>query len=190
MDDKIRIKCPHCKSVLKINKQFNLENKSITCPLCGTQKLFSEYELLDSAKPAGKNTNDTDYKKENNDTVGSWEHENDTTIETKTGIGKLICNGKAIELMEGKNIVGRKSDTSQSTIQIDDPTNKMSREHLVINVCRLKNGTYIYQAELYKIKVNTTLINGEKLNYGDIMKLTEGDTITLPNNIKLKFTTK
>ena len=57
----------------------------------------------------------------------------------------------------------------------------MSREHLVINVERKPGQGFVHSVKLYKQQVNDTYINNERLTFGDIVVLRNGDLIRLPD---------
>ena len=181
MAEIVKVKCPKCGSILKIGKRDGMENMNLTCPLCGYKDLFKIYIPVDSQQTINKE--DTDFN-------GDKTQLNDKTEVMKKSmtIGRLRCNGKVYALSEGENIIGRKAETSKATIQIADETRKISREHITITVISVGKNTVQHRLQLCKKDVNTTLLNNEKLQPGDIMILNNGDVITLPG-AKLVFET-
>ncbi|MBR3831338.1 MAG: FHA domain-containing protein [Muribaculaceae bacterium] len=180
MAEIVRVKCPKCGSILKIGKREGMEKMNLTCPICGYKGLFSTYIPLDSQQATKKDDTDIDSDKTQND-------DETEVLKKSMSIGRLRCNGQVYELKEGENIIGRKADSSEATIQIADETRRMSRRHITITVIRVGKNTVQHRLQLSKEKVNTTLLNNEKLQPGDIMILNNGDVITLPHGAKLVF---
>lgn len=92
----------------------------------------------------------------------------------------LVCNGTRYQLTEGRNVIGRQGKTSEATVQI--PTNDlyMSRQHCVINVKMLPDGSAKAVLSNFKNK-NETKINGHTIASGDAIILQDGNTITMGN---------
>lgn len=180
MAEIVRVKCPKCGSILKIGKREGMETKNLTCPICGYKGLFTTYIPLDSQQATKKE--DTDYDGDRTQTDDETE-----VMKKSMSIGRLRCNGKVYELKEGENIIGRKAESSEATIQIADDSRRTSRRHIAITVIRVGKNTVQHRLQLSKEKVNTTLLNNEKLQPGDIMILNNGDVITLPHGAKLVF---
>ena len=92
----------------------------------------------------------------------------------------LVCDDTRYQLSDGRNIIGRQAKTSQATVQI--PTNDlyMSRQHCVINVTRMPNGSIKAVLSNYQNK-NETKINGHTITSGDEIVLQDGNTITMGN---------
>lgn len=162
----INIKCPKDGSVLKVPKVNGLETKYITCPICKERRLFSEYKVIeekaDETQMAGETT---------------------PIHKTNGGPGKITVEetGETIKLKEGKNIIGRRSPGSNADIQLTSPSNRMSREHIIIDVSRDKQGTFRHKVKLYKSKVNPTYVGNMRLEEEDVILLAEGTKIKLPD---------
>lgn len=163
------IKCPKCSAIITLKTQSELKGKMIKCPACKEIQMFESY----------KTTTDNDYHTE----VGEF----DNFI-----IGELhVVNARLepFKLKIGRNVIGRKADSSKADIQL--PVNmgksRISREHIVIDVNKVIGIGYVHSVSLYKEKVNDTYINNEKLLAEDSLILSDGDIIMLPDNMCIKF---
>ena len=97
----------------------------------------------------------------------------------------LAGNMPGIRLREGRNIIGREASSSSADIRLPRAYDRISREHLIINVKRVGYG-YKHEIQLYKREVNATMLNDTTLSGGDIYLLKEGDTIKFPG-LALRF---
>ena len=107
---------------------------------------------------------------------------------SNSSCGKLVfLNGNipAAELREGRNIIGREATTSSADIRLPRSFDRISREHLIINVKRV-GAEYKHEVQLYKREVNVTMLNAITLSGGDVYLLNDGDTIKLPD-LTLRF---
>lgn len=107
--------------------------------------------------------------------------------ETATVLGKkpqsqcrprLIYGGEEYLLGEGRNVVGRKAETSNATVQISTPDRYMSRQHAVIVVTSLDNGSLKAVLSGYQNK-NAIMVDGQFLDAGDEVRLMNGCRITM-----------
>ncbi len=159
MAEHIFIKCPNpgCNATLRLQRQPGMERLTIACPKCHTSAPFTSFkEVVMAPKPS-----------------------------EVTGRLIEVITGYPHRLAEGRNTVGRKSDTSNASIQLAVPGNRLSREHLTVDVTR-KDGAYVYTATLCKQQVNPTSVNGAKMQFGVPVELRDGDLIALPS-IQLRF---
>lgn len=109
-------------------------------------------------------------------------------INNKSSCGKLIFLADGIsdaELKEGINIIGREANSSAATIRLPRNYDRISREHLIINVKRV-GGSCQHTVQLYKREVNPTMHNAKPMVAGDVLLLKDGDTITLPG-LEVRF---
>lgn len=170
---KVIVKCPHCGSVLKITLRPDTENKSITCPTCQNCSPFSQFKKIEPQDDKTKYRDEPE-KEPNQDLT----------------LGKLIFPIEAFasfRLKVGKNIIGRKAQSSQADCQIPITDNRrVSREHLVIEVKKVDGRGFVHYASLYKPDVNKTTVNDVQLEYGDVIVLNHGDIIQLPD-LTVKF---
>lgn len=164
----VKVKCPYCGSVLNI-KRINNYNIVLKCPVCKQSAALSDYKSVMSKQSA----DNTEYSTEINDGKNYI-------------IGEVILlpegSAPSFKLKLGRNVIGRKCSSSKSDFQIDtNGKNRMSREHLVIDVKNEPHIGYIHCVSLYKEKVNDTFIGNEKLEYGDCIIIKNGDIINLPD---------
>ena len=179
--DPIKIQCPHCKSVLTVKNPDALVGKTLICPACKQQEPFAGYPkvVLRPAAPAPAE-DDTHFNKE--ETLRKREVCNR---------GHLEHDGVCYELHKGATVVGRKSSSSKAGIQIDlsnlppELGNTMSRTHVQITMQQGQSGYLHYLQSLPDAK-NDTLVNGQLLQKGDIIKLNDGDVITM-GQVPVKF---
>lgn len=168
----IRIKCPKCGVVLKIKPNASLKDKNITCPVCKESSPFIAYKTIQKTEEQGTDYYQrTNYKPE--ETIRSTDFTNEP-------IGKLKVSGTYYKLNLGRNIIGRKADASKADIQIP-AGNRVSREHLVIDVKEVGSVGFVYYVSLYKERVNDTFINENILEFGDCLILKNEDQIHLPD---------
>lgn len=193
----MRIKCPHCGNILLVKQQISNPRIIITCPVCKEQSPLALFKIIDSqmqnnVQPQGNNSDSTKYQGGGYDHTQYHDNSNERTeLNTHSGIGsfaELSSSGTTHQLKMGKNIIGRKwSGNTITDIAIDTPgKNRMSREHLVVEVKDVPGKGIVHYASLYKQNVNKTFINKEKLDFGDRFVLNNGDIIELPD-ASIKF---
>lgn len=104
----------------------------------------------------------------------------ETIVSTSTSksSARLIFNGKTIPLAFGRNVVGRRAETSSANVQIPADDLYMSRQHCVINVSYGADGTAKATLSNYKNK-NRTAINGHVIHGQDTVSLNDGNQVTL-----------
>lgn len=199
----IKIKCPNCGKKLEINIKEGanpkLDSVKIKCPMCKIISPYPMYKKIDETKcydndctkPVGKNSDDTDYQNKDNDPTLRASDKTDVNPMYSAVIGELQvdANVNNFKLREGRNVIGRKATTSKADIQIMPKTEKsrISREHIVINVKKLKSGNYIHALSLYKDEVNDTFYNDQKLKFGDSYFLKKNDVIKMPDGLIINF---
>ena len=170
----LRIKCSCCGAILDVKMQPGLENKNVTCPVCKEKRPFKDYKMFVNKKPENSNNGEHTLYDE----------------QTEIGEGKDFTLGRlrvlnptaqTFQLKVGRNVVGRKSASSAADFQIPmGEDRRMSREHLVVEVKKVEGKGFVHYVSLYKEKVNETLINGVRLEYGDCVVLKDGDMLRLP----------
>ena len=165
----------------------NIENKAVNCPVCNRKSPFVEF------KQPTTTDEETDFGSNSAHGKGrASDRKTETFNRGHNSIGQItvISTGQTFKLKHGRNVIGRKADSSQATIQIDTGENRrLSREHLVIDVRPLPAGPYSIYGHvvyLYKEQVNKTLINGSQLLPGEEIALKYGDRIELPDLV-LRF---
>ena len=173
-----RIKCPKCGVVLDVINSKNETIKQITCPSCSSA-LQVKFELQEEpieahtyyAPKVSKNSGETVLA------TDSKTHET----------AYLVYNGIEFPLEMGENIIGRKGNTSNATVQIPTDDRFMSRQHCRVNVTFLSDGTLKVTLRDYQNK-NMTSVNGVTITQGDEIRLSNDDKITMGNTtIIFKF---
>ena len=176
-----RIKCPSCGVVLDVKNSKNEEVKQITCPQCQTvlQVRFSpQQEPIEAPTYYAPKSSAAD----NGVTQlagGAYGATQLATSLPKTGMSAMLMyDGVSYELSEGQNIVGRKGTTSKATIQIATEDHYMSRQHCIINITTLPDGTIKAVLSNYQNK-NLTTVGGHEIEAGDAIRLSDGNQITM-----------
>lgn len=200
----VRIRCPYCRKLLAVEKQPGIETKTVTCPVCKKRNPFIAFEKVeinqDRTIYPGQNRNmgqdsysEIIFYKTGGGNGAKQDSNSDETIKGNLfngQIGKLVLvndRNTVFKLSIGRNVLGRLSQSSHADIQIPtDDRNRMSREHLVIEVKEIPGKGFNHYVSLYKQKLNPTFISGEKLEFGDRVILKDNDIIELPD-VKLKF---
>ncbi|MBP5387582.1 MAG: hypothetical protein J6Y97_09405 [Prevotella sp.] len=113
MMDSKRIKCPKCQGMLQVTNSKQQPVVLVACPKCGV-KMRVKFDTGETVLASASDSQDL--------------------------IGCVRVNGRVIPLQEGRNTIGRKSSSSEATIQIDTDDLTMSRLHAELNVVRLKSG--------------------------------------------------
>ena len=90
----------------------------------------------------------------------------------------LVLADQQYVLRQGANTVGRKTQTSQATLQLPVSDPYMSRHHLQITVSVLPNGKLKAVISNDRNK-NITSINGVELPHDEAIVLSNGDRIVM-----------
>ena len=177
-----RIKCPSCGVVLDVQNSKNELVKQITCPKCKAVlqvKFPPQQEPLEAKTyyaPPKQLVADNGAAQLAGSSYGATQLVTDTP---KIGTSaKLLYDGISYPLEEGQNIIGRKGNTSKATIQIATDDRYMSRQHCSITVSTLPDGTKKAVLSNYQNK-NLTTIDGQPIETGDSIRLTDGNSITM-----------
>ena len=191
-----RIICPKCKAVLDVTNSKNEAVKQITCPSCKTilQVKFQPQQERPQQEPIEAKTFYAPPKRPTTDNgatqlVGaggetvlgagiSGATQLYTPAQKASVTAKLTFGGKDYPLKEGQNIVGRQGTTSKATVQIETADRYMSRQHCSITVTTLPDGTKKAVLSNYQNK-NLTTVDGQEIETGDEIRLTNGDRITM-----------
>lgn len=165
---KTSIICPSCSASLDVRIKVGTDKNrvNIVCPVCKTKNLLAAF---------------TEKRSNGDDTTLSG----DTDI---TDLGDIVngVNGKATgclrtrsgdtyRLKRGINVVGRKAETSDATVQIATGNRRMSRRHAIIEV----TGDGIHYLENVRDKKNSTSVNGRNVEDGDRFILRNDDRICM-----------
>lgn len=171
----IKIKCPKCGKVLRLEDNPNIDNAVFTCPVCKEkhkvgdcqrivdtpkQNIVSEETQYSFNAPASSDDNETQY-------VG---------FAPQPQIGTLVdAVGNPYQLSLGINTIGRRATTSTATVQIAVDDRYMSRNHAIIEV---KNaGGQILHILRNGANKNPSYHNGSLVGPSDQMILNNGDCI-------------
>lgn len=187
-----RIKCPQCGVVLDVKNSKNEEVKQITCPQCKAVlqvKFPPQQEPLEAKtyyappKPKATDFGATQLADGGDGRTqlagGSFGATQLVTDVPKTkAMPRLLYGGGTYQLEEGQNIIGRKGNTSKATVQIETADRYMSRQHCSITVSTLPDGTKKAVLSNYQNK-NLTSIDGQEIETGDTIRLTDGNAITM-----------
>lgn len=176
-----RIQCPKCSVVLDVKNSKNEEVKQITCPKCGCVlqvKFDPQQEPIEAPTYYAPKSaaNDNGATQLAGSAYGSTQLV--SSVPKKKQSAKLMFDGDSYELEEGKNIVGRKGNTSKATVQIATEDHYMSRQHCAINVTTLPDGTIKAVLSNYQNK-NCTKVEGQEIETGDAIRLSDGNQITM-----------
>lgn len=176
-----RIICPKCKAVLEVKNSKNELEKQIACPSCRTAlkvKFPPQQEPMEAktyiAPP--KQPADNGATQLAAGIGGATQLAADVPKQETTAT--LLFGGKTYPLEEGQNVVGRKANTSTATVQIETDDRYMSRQHCVVTVTTLPDGTKKVVLCNDQNK-NATTIDGVPIEKGDQIRLTDGNGITM-----------
>lgn len=177
-----RIQCPKCSVVLEVKNPKGEELKQIVCPSCKTAlqvRFKPQQEPLEAMtyyasanKPAADN-GATQLAGGNNGATRLAKPTANASLQACLEYG-----GTRYPLAEGQNIIGRKGNTSNATIQIDTSDRYMSRQHCSITVTTLPDGSRKAVLGNYQNK-NLTTIDGQEIATGDTIRLMDGNSITM-----------
>ena len=180
-----RIQCPNCKVILDVKNSKDEEVKQISCPKCKSL-LKVTFDLQQTPEePVEAHTFYAAPQKPSVDSgatqlsAGSFgatqlaaaSHKSETQA-------KLMFGLVSYPLKEGQNIVGRMGSTSKATVQIETTDRYMSRQHCCITVTKLPDGTIKAVLSNYQNK-NLTTVDGEPIETGDQIRLTNFNKITM-----------
>lgn len=177
-----RIKCPKCGVVLDVKNSKNEEVKQITCPSCKTllQVKFQPQQEPIEAKtfyaPPKQPVADNGATQLAGGSFGATQLV--MSPKNETAKASLVFGGVSYPLEEGQNIVGRKATTSTANVQIETADRYMSRQHCSITVTTLPDGKKKAVLSNYQNK-NQTTIDGLPVETGDVIRLTDGNSITM-----------
>lgn len=188
----IKIKCPTCGKILRLQDSPTINTASFTCPVCKEKHVVDNcqrfVEQPKSQQPTGEETQygptisrmsngeETQYASGGYSASGE-----ETRIYSvpQSNIGSLVDNhGRTYKLRLGINTIGRKASTSSATVQIETTDRTMSRSHAVIEVRNaggqimhiLKNGANknpsYHKGSIVGPSDQMILNNGDKVKFG------------------------
>ena len=177
----IKIKCPRCGAILRVPNADGIDAKTATCPVC-KQKL-----LIGNCERVVHKLEQTAYP-----TVGQQQFSQGGSDKTSIDdehianytLGRLtvLSTGESFLLRPGRNTVGRKTDSfPHADFEIVTNGNRMSRQHLVIEVKKVPGQGYVHYVSLCGQKANATFVGNNRLEVGDCLVLNDGDVLKLPD---------
>lgn len=179
----LSIRCLYCGAILKVRSQENIEKMMVECPNCHKRFLVGDGIQNLQEKNNARSSEDTVY---NTNKGGASHNTEETTIgpsqvKLKGVIGRLVevATGKSHELKKGVNYIGRKSQNGSATVAIEDPTRRMSREHAIIEVQAMPDGSYKHFLRNW---------NNQNKTYVGNDVLAPGECVVLQNGLVVKFT--
>ena len=189
----IKIKCPTCGKILRLNDMPNVNSALFTCPNCKEKHIVGNCQRYDSVpNPRAQAGDETRYGNASsaqqsggdetmyagNGTGQSSSDETRTADRPRAKIGSLVdANGTSYQLRIGVNTIGRKALSSPASVQIATDDRTMSRNHAVVEVRNageqllhiLKNGE----------NKNPSYHNNVLVEQNDQLILNDGDTIKM-----------
>lgn len=188
----IKIKCPTCGKVLRLQDSPTINNSTFTCPVCKEKHVVGNCQrFVERPKPAtteetqygqsvshSSNGDETQYAGSGGISTGGDETRIGVTPQVK--VGSLVDNmGRTYQLRIGVNSIGRMATTSPATVQINTQDRTMSRNHAIIEV-RNAGGQMLHIIKNGANK-NPSYINGVLIGPSDQLILNNGDRIKLGN---------
>ena len=171
------IQCPNCGAVLDVKNSNDEAVKQIRCPNCRKTLQVKFQQALEAHTFLGPNAGGIDGGTQYGGGIdGRTQLANPTSKECANAW--LVLDGKDYPLKEGKNIVGRRGNSSEATVQLDTSDRYLSRQHCQIIITRLPDGTIKAVLSNYKNK-NRTTVNNQLIEEGDEIRLADGYTITM-----------
>ena len=168
------VKCDSCGLTLNVPQKNNDPVRIIRCPNCS-------HQLRVEFGPQSEDSGETVYGGGKTNNRQSQASEAGATIYAQKKIiskGMLKCDGKLYPLHIGRNIVGRKAPSSEADVQIDSIDRRISRQHAIIKMTRVADGTLRTLISCTKDRL-TTIVGGQSLSVGDEVILTNGINLTL-----------
>lgn len=178
-----RIQCPQCGAVLDVKNSKNETIKLISCPSCraelkvkfAPQQAPLEAQTFYAAPLHSAKANDGETHLSEGLSGATQLYTSTPSLGVKA---YLLFGGVRYLLKEGRNIVGRKGNTSEATVQIDTADRYMSRHHCCITVKSLADGSKKAVLSNYQ-NMNRTLVDGQSVEKEDNIRLTDGNRITM-----------
>ena len=169
-----RVKCPSCSTILLVD--INRTGK-VGCTKCDYKGLIGSFLPLPKEpvipKPPPKPPKDQTQAIERQD--GGHRLDRPAILTIQEG----QCTPEMIILKVGRNTIGRKSNKSECSIQLDTGDSSMSRNHASIEfVVRPDDGLYEYYLSDLDSS-NGTFLNGKRISKDDSMILSLNDKIRL-----------
>lgn len=190
--NEIKIKCPTCGKVLRLQDAPNINAASFTCPVCEEKHVVGKCQrYVEQPKPMVSSGDETRYggasaRQGDDETRIGSQPQCGGSDETRIGsasspaVGVLMDNmGRTYQLRLGINTIGRKAASSPASVQIATDDRTMSRSHAVIDVSHAGGKTiHILRNGANK---NPSFLNGSLIGQQDQLILNNGDRIKMGN---------
>lgn len=190
--NEIKIKCPTCGKVLRLQDAPNINAASFTCPVCEEKHVVGKCQrYVEQPKPMDSSGDETRYggasaQQGGDETRIGSQPQCGGSDETRIGsasspaVGVLVDNlGRTYQLRSGINTIGRKAASSPASVQIATDDRTMSRSHAVIEVSHAGGKTiHILRNGANK---NPSFLNGSLIGQHDQLILNNGDRIKMGN---------
>ena len=177
--NEIKIKCPTCGKVLRLQDAPNINAASFTCPVCKEKHIVGKCQrYAEQPKPTSPSSEETQYGPAQSSACGGDETRVGSAPSTKIGV--LADNtGRTYQLCIGINTIGRKAASSTASVQIVTDDRTMSRSHAIIEVSNAGGKTiHILRNGANK---NPSYLNGTVIGPQDQLILNNGDRIRMGN---------
>lgn len=191
--NEIKIKCPTCGKVLRLQDAPNIDAAFFTCPVCKEKHIVGKCQrYVEQPKSIAPTGDETQYGGVYMQHLGGDETRMASEVrqeycdETCIGgtstarVGMLVDNkGASYQLCSGINTIGRKATSSSASVQIATDDRTMSRSHAIIEVRNAGGQTiHILRNEANK---NPSYLNGSLIGQQDQFILNNGDHIKMGN---------
>lgn len=190
--NEIKIKCPTCGKVLRLQDAPNINAAFFTCPVCEEKHVVGKCQrYVEQPKPMVSSGDETRYggasaRQGGDETRIGSQPQCGGSDETRIGsasspaVGVLMDNmGRTYQLRLGINTIGRKAASSPASVQIATYDRTMSRSHAVIDVSHAGGKTiHILRNGANK---NPSFLNGSLIGQQDQLILNNGDRIKMGN---------
>ncbi len=177
--NEIKIKCPTCGKILRLQDASNINAASFTCPVCKEKHVVGKCQrYVEQPNPAASSCEETQYC--------SAPPSQNSAEETHIGLAPSVkigtltdVMGRTYQLYIGINTVGRKAGSSTASVQIVTDDRTMSRSHAIIEVSNAGGKTvHILRNGANK---NPSYLNGSLIGQQDQLILNNGDRIKMGN---------
>ena len=189
----IKIKCPTCGKVLRLQDAPSINAASFTCPVCKEKHIVGNCQrYAEQPKPALSPGEETRYgyppmQQQGGDEtrIGQQprqggDDETQMSPASQPAAGALVdCTGRTYHLRSGINTIGRKAASSAASIQIATEDRTMSRSHAIIEVRNTgRQSIHVLRNGANK---NPSYLNGSLIGRQDQLILNNGDRIKMGN---------
>ena len=191
--NEIKIKCPTCGKVLRLQDAPNIDAAFFTCPVCKEKHIVGKCQrYVEQPKSIAPTGDETQYGGVYMQHLGGdetrmasevrQEYCDETCIggTSTASVGMLVDNkGASYQLCSGINTIGRKATSSSASVQIATDDRTMSRSHAIIEV-RNAGGQILHILRNGANK-NPSYLNGSVIGQKDQLILNNGDRIKMGN---------